>query len=614
MLAISPLDRRTQSVLLIFLLLVAGLYLATLDNGLRTADLEGGDLITHQYAQVQARPSNAPGYPLYTMGGWLWFHGWRLLFPHANPVPILSSYSTLWGLLALALFFMLLYRLSQHNLPITLALSSFYAITYFFWFYSVTTEQYTSAVLHTLAIAALVHAWDKIPHDRYLYALAFLLGLALAHMITVLFIAPGALLFLVGKRPALLRRWRLILQGLGLSLIPLLSYSFVYIRGAQHPEWRGAGDWPSAWAWFLSFLATKQGQDELTWTLGPFTPEFPRLIWLELTPLLLLLGLVGWWLLGRRYILFYGLTAIIYFIFCYIDRFGNWYQVIMPLYPLVLLGAGVTLNHLWKLYPRRIWRIALMLLLAGLFISKFADSYPRANQHNRPDDTGLVPGQAILADDPPPGSAIVTTVEEKLALDYLTEIWGQRPDLRAISTAQVAQVLAEDRPLLVTPAAASYAAAESGFDLRYNAWGPTLLLAAPDRLPSPPLVSFAPQDQPLGDGLKLVGLKITAGEKEGVWNVWVALQALTPPQSDWSLSARLFSAEGELGQQDHSAPALGYTPTTTLSPGDIVSDAFRFTLPLPSSPQGLRLILYRQLDDGSFQNLAVSEEPLAQNP
>ncbi|NOZ71465.1 MAG: DUF2723 domain-containing protein [Chloroflexi bacterium] len=605
-------DRRAQIVLVIFLLLAAALYLSTLDNGLRTADLEGGDLITHQYAQVQARPSNAPGYPLYTMGGWLWFHGWRLLLPTANPIPILSSYSTLWALLALGLFFSLLYRISQRNLLITLALSSFYAITYFFWFYSVTTEQYTSAVLHTLAIAALVHAWDEDPQDRYLYALAFLFGLALAHMVTVLFIAPGALLFILKKRPALLRRFRLILQALGLSLIPLLSYIYVYIRGAQHPEWRGVGEWPNAWAWFVSFLATKQGQDELTWVLGPFTAEFPRLIWVEITPFLLILGLLGWWLLGRRYALFYGLTALIYFVFCYIDRFGNWYQVIMPLYPLLLLGAGVTLNRLWKLYPRRLWRIALILLLCALLLSKFAHSYPRANQHNRPDDSGLLPGQAILADDPPLDAAIVTTLEEKLALDYLTQIWGQRPDVQAISTAQIAQVLAENRPLLVTEAAASYAAAESGIDLRYNAWGATLLLASPKRLPPPHLDSFQPRERILGDGLRLVGLRITPGEKEGVWNVAIALEAMESPQHDWSLSVRLLDAGKEVAQKDHPAPALGHTPTTTLRPGDIIVDAFRFEIAPAPSPQGIRLILYRQLEDGTFQNLAVIEEPLAQ--
>lgn len=59
----------------LLLLLAAALYFVTLDTGFALAELEGGDLITHQYAQVQARPSNAPGYPLYTMGGWLWFHG-----------------------------------------------------------------------------------------------------------------------------------------------------------------------------------------------------------------------------------------------------------------------------------------------------------------------------------------------------------------------------------------------------------------------------------------------------------------------------------------------------------------------------------------------------------
>ena len=72
----------------LLLVIAAIVYFATLDTGLLPRELEGGDLITHQYAQVQARPGNAPGYPLYTMGGWLWFHGWRslsALFGNATP-------------------------------------------------------------------------------------------------------------------------------------------------------------------------------------------------------------------------------------------------------------------------------------------------------------------------------------------------------------------------------------------------------------------------------------------------------------------------------------------------------------------------------------------------
>ena len=483
-------DRRGLLALLIFLAAAALLYIATLDNGLSAGNLEGGDLITHHYAQVQARPSNVPGYPLYTMGGWLWFHGWRLLIPHANPIPILSSYSTLWGLLALAVLFLLLYRLTHRNLVITLSLSAFYAVTYFFWFYSVTTEQYTSVVLQTLVIVALAHAWDEDPRDAYLYALALALGLALAHLITVLFIAPGLLLFFYLKQPSLFRRGRLLARCLLLALLPVLSYAYVYIRGAQHPEWRGAGAWPSAGAWFLNFLSTGQGRSELTWSFGPLTSEFPRLIWVETTPLLLVIGVAGWYLLGRRYALLYGVTAAIYLIFGYIDRFGNWYQVVMPLYPLVVIGASVTLDRLWRQpmtgrSPNRLWRLALSALLVTLVVLKLIDSYPRADQRNRPDDVGLQPGQAILAADPPPHAAILGVAAEKLALDYLTQIWGLRSDLRPIATAEAASTLADGQTLLVTTAAARYLAVETSLPWRFSSWAPGVVMAATTALPPP---------------------------------------------------------------------------------------------------------------------------------
>ena len=53
------------------------------------------------------------GYPLYTLGGWAWFHGLRsLLGQHANPTAILSAYSTLWALLALWLLYQLIVDLT----------------------------------------------------------------------------------------------------------------------------------------------------------------------------------------------------------------------------------------------------------------------------------------------------------------------------------------------------------------------------------------------------------------------------------------------------------------------------------------------------------------------
>lgn len=604
------LDRPARIALALVLLGAALLYLATLQNSLTPGELSGGDLITHHYAQVQARPANAPGYPLYTLGGWLWFHGWRSLWPGVNPVAVLSGYSTLWALLALALFFLLAHHLTRGNLVISLGLSAFYAVTYFFWFYSVSTEQYTSAVAQTLAIVACVHAWDAKRSDRSLYALAFLLGLSLAHLVTVLFIAPGILLFLVWTDPGLLRRGRLIVRSLGLALLPLLSYVFIYVRGAQHPEWRGAGGWPSAGAWFLDFISTGQGRGELTWALGPLTDEFPRLIWVELTPLLLILGLAGFALMGRRLALMVSLTAAIYLAFSYIDRLGNWFQVIMPLYPLLLLGAAVSLGRLWRAFPTRWWRLVLAGILLALVSTKAAAVYPRPDLRDRAAAIGLEPGRAILFAHPPQQAALLTAANEKLALDYLTAIAGQRPDLHVIGSGQVGAALAEGRSLFISAAAAAYAADETGLPLRYSAWAPGLLAAAPGRLPPSAVDGLIEMAQPLGDGLTLAGHKLEPGPAPGQWDINLALRSASPPSHDWAISLRPLADGNELGQQDHPAPALGLTPTTNLAANEIVHDAFRFDLAPASPPDALRLILYRPLAGGGFENLIRLDLPL----
>ncbi len=603
-------NRRGVLALILLLILAGLLYWATLDNGLSPGDLEGGDLITHQYAQVQARPSNAPGYPLYTMGGWLWFHGWRVLFPHANPVVILSSYSTLWALLALAVFYGLLWRATRGNLWLTLGLSAFYAVTYFFWYYAVSTEQYASAVLQTLLILLVALQWDEDGRDRWLYLLAFLLGLSLAHMVTVLFIGPGVLLFILLKDPTLLRRGKLIFLSLLLALLPLVAYLYVYLRGAAHPEWWGAGEWPNARAWFFSFLSTQQGRDELTWSLRPFNPDLIRLPLQELPPLLLLLGVIGWRLWGRRHAIFFFTTALIYTLFCYIDRFGNWYQVIMPLYPLTLVGAGVLLQRGWDRYPSKILRGGMLVVLALLIGHKAITVYPEANQRNRPEDTGLEPGWAIIHQAPPAHAAIVGDVQEKLALDYLTQIWGVRPDLTTLSTRAIPGAFQQHRPVLVTVHAAGYAAAESGLPLRYTAWGPSLLLAGNGSLPELPLDGFARVGARVGDGLTLEGFQVLTG-LEPPWWVRLALSADHPPAQAWAISVRLLAQGQEIAQKDHPAPALGFTPTSQLQPQAMVHDVFGFDLPPDApTPDGLRVIFYRARQDGSFENLAILDFPI----
>lgn len=588
---------------LVLVVFFAGLYLLTLDDGLRPGELEGGDLITHQYAQVQGRPSNAPGYPLYTMGGWLWFRAGRALLGAAhNPIQILSSYSTLWALVALALLYWLCLQVTGRNWPFAALATAFFGLTYFFWYYAVTTEQYTSSVAWTLAVVLLAFRWEATRQDSYLLGLVLLTGIGLAHQITVLAILPPLLWFILRTEPGVTRRGRLIASAVVLMVLPLLSYIYVYVRGAQHPEWRGAGQWESTWAWFLSFVSTGQGRGELTWSLQPFlTPGFPSLIWGEMTWPGLLAGLAGIAALGRRRATLLYATIVIYVAFCWIDRQGNWYQVIMPVYALLALGIAAGANWIIRRGRSRWVTGIITALLIALVIYRGAASYGRADASNRPDDTALAPGWTILADDPPPGTAILGTQPESLSLGYLTEIWGQRTDLRRISSAEAKGLL--DAPgFAVTEAALPLVPTEVDPDARYSALGRTLFRVRAEPSTGIP-AGLLPWRQAFGDDLLLVGGTSARNRVTGEEVITLAWQAARTPGHNWSISVRVLQGASEIAQVDRQHPVSGAYPTTRWLPGEVVIDTYPFALPDGVSPEAVTIVVYRRAQDGAFINL-----------
>lgn len=622
---------------LVLVAAAAILYLATLDNGLRPGELAGGDLITHQYAQVQGRPSNAPGYPLYTMGGWLWFHGLRsLLGQAANPTPILSAYSTLWALLALALLYVLILDLTG-NWLVALLLGAFFAVSYYFWYYAVSTEQYASAVAQTLAIVVLALRWearqdradragDPLPvGDGYLLALALLAGLTLAHMVTAAVIVPPLLWFILSRRPGLLRCGRLVAAAAGLALLPLLSYAFIYVRGAQHPEWRGVGQWPSTVAWFLDFISTGQGRSELTWSLHPLgTANFPAMLWQDLTWIVLLGGLAGLMLLGRRRRLFLGATLLLYGALAFVDRQGNWYQVVMPAYPLLIACFAVAVQWLWRCIADSGWpagrRRALLAVLAGgllaLVVARFMLSWPDANQRNRLDDTALLPGQQILADAPESNAAVFAVAEEANSLRYLTDIWGQRRDVRAVSSQQAQALLASGAgPLYATRAAAPLIALEISDSVHLSSAGQSLIRLA--AAPAHVLPAGARRlELPAGDGLTLLGIAGDQPLAGQPWPLRLYWRADQPIRGDWSVSVRptrggqpLALAGGGIVQQDETHPVYGAYPTSRWRAGEVVADGYLLPLPAGAAPNGVQVVLYRRLLDGGFENLAALDVP-----
>ena len=578
------------------LLFALGLYLATLDNGLRLTELQGGDLITHQYAQAQARLSNAPGYPLYTMGGWLWFHlGRAAIRDIFSPIEILSLYSTFWSLAALAALYFLALRLSKGRWYLAVAGCCFYAVTYFFWYYSVSTEQYTSAVFQSLLLLLLALRWRETRKERLLGWLALVLGTCLANLVTVLLVTPALVWFVLSVDPGLLRRPRLLTRLAALAFLPLASYAYVYARGAQHPEWWGQGRWDSTLDWFLSFLSTRQGRGEMTLRLLPLDFGYLALVARELTWPILLAGLLGLAVLPRRLALLTCGTLAAYLAFSYVDRYGNWFQVLMPAYPLLVLGVVGLATWAGQRLGREAVAAGLFsaLLLAGAG-ERLATNLPRSDLRDRPDDEALCPGLALVADAVGAGArggAVAVTYEEGLSLDYLSAVYGVGSDLSPVPPSQVGEMV-EFLSRLAVPALPSEAA---GWQ-RPQLLGAVLLAS---RWPA--------ATAPIGESVTLdtTDLSLVSSELRelpapcGGRQLVVRLEwrVREPPEADFVVSLRPVAGESPLRsdervvQVDHP-PLWGLVPTSSWQPGERWLDAYALFLPPGPAPDAIEIIGY----------------------
>ncbi len=603
--------------------MAAALYFLTLDNGLRLEELMGGDLITHQYAQVQLRLTNAPGYPIYTMLGWLWFRlGRAVLSPILNPIQILSLFSTLWALAALAALYILILRLTSRNWLIASLATLTYAATHFFWYYSVTTEEYTLGILQTLVMIYLALRWDEDQDDRCFLALVFVAGTAMANLVTVLLALPALAAFVLAKRPDLLRRPKLLGMGLLMAFLPLLSYAYVLIRAIQHPEWRGEGEWPDLWTWFLAFLSTQQGREELTWTLGSIPWDMVGTALRELTPVGLVLGLIGVGLLGRRRAgLMFGIVAA-YAFFAYVDRFGNWFQVVMPVYAILTLGTAVLADRVWRRWSG--WpRAAIAGGLVALLVAQLWTNYPLTNQANRANDEGLDLGWAIVESRPATGARVAGSYEENLSLDYLVGIWQSRPDIRVTAPDTVAQELAQGAtPLYITLTVAPQVLPQLN-DFHLSSQGGHLVELRREANRTSPQLSH-PRDDILTGGMHLLGYDIKAeqitetGQISQLLELTLYWKADRIMNVDYSISVRptyrgnfLFAGD-QLIHQDRRHPVHGLYPTSAWEEGETIADTHVLNFPSLAF-DGVTVIVYSTSEEG-FENVGILSLPVDASP
>jgi hypothetical protein len=344
----------------------------------------------------------------------------------------------------------------------------------------------------------------------------------------------------------------------------------------------------------------------------------------ELTWPILLGGLLGLACLGHRRAIWLYSTLLIYVVFCWGYRFGNWFQVIIPAYPIFIIGVAAGLAKILDVieehrpqYASRLALYAVNFILGGLLLYRFFLSLPDANQRNQPDDTGLDPGWAILADQPVRPAVISSLFEERVALDYLRIVWQAATELYPT-------VPGEFRPAGDSPAGelARYitrgAAAAAPEAIRPVGVFPQAAGEQLIALRSAPQTELPPAATPVnlnfGDKLELVGWeRIEAGTEVPVqaanWQIALYWRATAPLNHNYTISVRPLvdgqpiEVGGQPLLQDHQ-PVWGVYPTGRWQPGEIVRDIYALSLPPEVGPDEVQIVIYRATETG-FENLAI---------
>jgi hypothetical protein len=216
------------------------IYLKTLCPTIYTDDC--GEITT---AVATGGVMHPPGYPLYSLVGWLFVH----LIPLGEPAWRLGILSGLAAAVSVALTFTLCRRLGAGRLWSACGALAF-AFSYTLWQQATKVETYA---LNAAFVAMLLnHAilYSQTGRRALLLSMAAIGGLALTNHLTILWLVPAVLwialptLFAVESRP-----WRGLAAATGICFAMLTLYGYEILAARTHPGGQVWGD-PSNWTRF----------------------------------------------------------------------------------------------------------------------------------------------------------------------------------------------------------------------------------------------------------------------------------------------------------------------------------------------------------------------------
>ncbi len=559
------------------------------------------DTLEFQYIVPRLGILHPTGYPLYALLGKLF----TLLIPLGDPAFRLNLLSAVAGALAIAFVFLVLRQLNVHWVAaLTGALT--FAVTQTFWSQAVVAEIYTTQMLIVAVVLYLALIWrEEVERGngatspsarRKLYALAFAMGVGLAHHRLILLLFPAIALYVLLVDRSVLREWRMLARAAIFLLLPLAFYAYLPLRsavgsadGTYQNTFEGFWTWVTALE-YSRFLTENplQVQHDAAYFLTLFQDQFG-----VLALALAAIGVV--WLLNRPRewaLLAAGLLLQAVFVFNY--RTADVQVHFLTIFMLLTVLAGVGADGLfktigrWQAEPgaRGLLRLASVLLLSLLMLSipvaLLVDNFGANDLSNKwqAHDYGV----DILSQPLAENAVIIGIQGEVTLVRYLQETQGLGRGVQTIAAdkeeerlAAVDQALAKNQTVYLTRQL-------KGVERKYSlsSLGPLIRV---QRQPVMAEKDAASAGQDMAEGIRLLDSKTDGSRLVGIPDKWhaengrvlrVTLQWLVEERvsRDLMVSLKLSRKDQHiLAQVDHR-PVLGAYPTTAWRAGELVVDSY----------------------------------------
>ena len=190
---------------------------------------DSGELIAAAWEGGVAHP---PGYPLWTMLGWLAI---RIFFVFESVAFRVNLLSAILAASAAAVFCRTLQRFFGVRSIFAVTGAICFAAGRHLWSQAVITEVYT---LHIILFCLILHfllAWIEKPKNGLLYLISFLTGLALANHHLAVLLGPVLIITLLVRNPRIFLKLQVVIICILALAIGLLPYLYLPLAAGDDP-------------------------------------------------------------------------------------------------------------------------------------------------------------------------------------------------------------------------------------------------------------------------------------------------------------------------------------------------------------------------------------------